>query len=134
MRVDGWQVFSGKHKTLVTECAELMADTLIGVHDCQMKNFFAAPLFSDTEDLAYLQGCLAIKSLRLGPVGTRQLIRQFKEALSIRELSGADVNTQVAKFRVYYWTMMVCSTNCAERRFARKKVERYRQLVDQQAF
>ncbi len=107
-----------------------MADTVTGASDCQLSNFFATPLFADREDLAYLQGSRAIESLRLGHLGTRQLIRQFKDALSIRGLSDPDVDIQVAQFWVYYWTMNICLTVGAERRTARKQAKRYKQSVD----
>ena len=129
MRIDGWLAFGGKHKAIITQCAADMADTVTGAHKRQISNLFAAPLFGDREDLAYLQGSKVIESLQLGHFGIRQLARQFERALVIRGLSGLDVNMQVAQFQVYYWTMMISLTNGADRRRVRRKVDRLRQFV-----
>jgi len=130
MRTNGWRMFGGGHELTIKRLAAFMADTVTGDHDSQIVMFFATPIFSDREDLAYLQGSRAIKSLRLGPFGIRQLERQFKDALSVRGLSGLDVDVQVARFRVYYWSMIICLTNGTQRQVARKKVKKLRSIVD----
>ncbi len=130
MRTSGWQLFGGGHEPTIIQLASLMANAITGDHDSQIVNFFATPLFGDREDLAYLQGSRAIKSLQLGPLGIRQLERQFKEALSVRGLSGLEGDIHVARFRVYYWSMVICLTNGTQRRLARKKVKKSKLVVE----
>ena len=130
MRTNVWEIFGGELHVLIKQCAALMADTVMGTHDSQVSNFFAIPLFDDREDLAYLQGSRTIKSHKLGPFAIRQLERQFKDALSTRGLSGLEVDIQVARFRVYYWTMTICLTNGSRRQLARKQVKKSRSVVD----
>ena len=130
MRTNGWHIFGGGRELMTKRLAASMADTIAGDHDSQIVMFFATPIFSDREDWAYLQGSRAIKSLRLGPFGRRQLERQFKDALSVRGLSALDADIQVAQFRVYYWSMIICLTNGTQRQLARKKVKKSRSIVD----
>lgn len=129
MRTNGWRIFADNDLT-IKQLGALMADTVTSDHDIPIVNFFATPLFSDGEDLAYVQGSRAIKSLRLGRFEIRHLERQFKEALSVRGLSGREADIQVARFRVYYWSMVICLTNGADRWLARKKVMKSRSIVD----
>ena len=117
-------------KATIKQLTALMADTVVGIHNSRNVNFFATPLFGDKEDLAYLQGSRAINSLRLSPFGIRKLERHFKDALSIRGLCGLDADIHVAKFRVYYWSVAICKTNGARRQRARRKVKKFRSIVD----
>ena len=133
MRTSGWQLFGGGNEVNIKQLAALMANTVTGHHDSQIDHFFATPLFGDREDLAYLQGSRAIKSHGLGFLGIRQLERQFKDELSVRGLSDLDGDIHVARFRVYYWSMIVCLTNGAHRQLARKKVKKFRSIVDKLA-
>lgn len=130
MRTSSWQMLGGGDELKINQLAALMANTVTGDHQSQIVNFFATPLFGDTEDLAYLQGSRAIKSLGLGPLGIRLLERQFKDALSDRGISDLDADIHVARFRVYYWSMIICLTNGAHRQLARKKVNKAKSIVD----
>jgi hypothetical protein len=130
VRTGGWQLFGGGDELTIKQFAELMANTVTCHHDGQIVNFFATPLFCDREDLAYLQGSRAIESLGLGFLGIRQLERQFKDALSVRGLSDLDRDVHVARFRVFYWSMMICLTHGAHRKLARKKVNKSKSIVD----
>ena len=131
MRTYGLRIFGSNHDLLIEQCAAVMADTVTGAQHSQISNFFASPLFGEREDLAYLQGSRAIKSLRLGPFGMRHLNRQFKRALANHDLSGFDIDLQVAQFLVYYWSMTICLTNGMERQLARKKERKLRSVVNQ---
>jgi hypothetical protein len=123
-------MFSDDRKPAIEKCTALMADTVTGAHDIEVRNFFATPLFCDREDLAYLHGSRVIESMHLGPIGRRQLVRQFKLELENRLLPGLVADMQAAQFGVYYWTMKICLTNGAKRQRARKKVMRLQQSVD----
>ena len=107
-----------------------MADTIIGAHDDQIDRSYGTPLIGDREDLAYSHGCRAIESLQLGKFGTRNLARQFKEALAIRGISGIDADLQIAQFRAYYWSRMIGLTYGAERQRSRRKAKHLRAVVD----
>lgn len=129
-RNNHWHMFGDSRKPEIEHCTALMADTVTGAHNSEILNFFATPLFSTREDLAYLHGSRVIQSMQLGPYGRRQLVRRFKLELEIRRLSALDADIQAAQFGVYYWTMITCLTNCAKRQRARKKVTRFRQTAD----
>lgn len=130
MGTGDWLVFGSGHAVTVNQLAALMADTVTGKHDSQIINLFATPLFGDREDLAYLQGSRAIKALDLGPLQIRQLERKFKDALAIHGILGLDGDIHVARFRVYYWSMIVCQTNGTRRQLARKKVKKHRETAN----
>ena len=129
MRTNGLRFFGSNNDALIEQCAAVMADTVTGAQDSQISNFFSGPLFGEREDLAYFQGCRAIKSLRLGPFGMGQLNRQSEQALANHGLSGIGIDLQVAQFQVYYWTMTICLTHGTERQLARKKATKSRSVV-----
>ena len=130
MRTKGKSVLGVGDDRAIKQLAALMADTVTGDHDSQIVNFFASPLFGDREDLAYLKGSRAIQSLRLGPFGIRKLERHFKDALSVRGFSALHIDILVARFQVYYWTTIICSTTGKHRQLARKKVKKSRSIVE----
>jgi hypothetical protein len=115
----------------IERCSASMADAIIDGHDNTNSNFFAQPLFSAEEDLAYLSGSRAIQTMCLGPIGSRRFIRQFKKSLAVRGLHSIEIDIHVAQFWVYYWSTVICQTNGADRESARRKVKRYRKTAEE---
>jgi hypothetical protein len=129
--MNSFRLFDGEFAQAIERCSALMADAIIGAHANDGSNFFAQPLFSSEEDLAYLGGSRAILTMRMGPIRSRQFIRQFKKALAARGVPNIEIDIHVAQFWAYHWSTVICQTNGADRDFARRKVKRYRKTAEQ---
>lgn len=125
------RIFESNVDALIEQCTALMANTVMGDKGLKIDNFFACPIFSDNEDLAYLQGSRIAKSLRLGHFGMQQMNRRFGQALSNHGLSGMEVDLQMAQFMVYYWSMTICLTYGKDRKRAYKKARKSRSIVEE---
>lgn len=113
-------MFGGKHKAEITEYAKQMADIITGALELE-----ADPYSNDTKDeRAYLQGYRCIEHLNLKTIGSRRLVTSFRDELIDQGLPADEAMIHMLKFWVFYWTMMVGSTEGVARRFSLKQVQR----------
>ena len=113
-------MFGGKQNTKIDEYAKLMAG--IVTDSVELKDDAIA--YMTREQVAFLQGHRCIEHLNLGTFGSRRLITSFRDALIHAGLPKNEALVYMAKFWVFYWTMMVGSTDGAAKRFSLKQLRR----------
>lgn len=146
-----YPMFGSKHKAKIQECAIIMADIILNAIESgddlvgdekpnngpesitEQMTQIADSLSEDIskEEFAYLQGYRVIEYNRLGTFDTRRLVNWFRDALVDKGLSISEATIIVNKFWVYYWTMIVGSTEGVAQRFALKRVRRSQEQLIQ---